>query len=133
MLEFNEEHKIVDLSTVKERIDKVKRIGKFTLCGIALSSMLLLSGCNNNFSKNSNGINCTAVTRDDVDVIVIDLTSHNQLNGNAYERDTDGNYIVIDDNLVICYYGDDCYEKAIEKVNDLVGEDGKVIYYVMLN
>ena len=45
MLEFNEQHKSADLSTIKHKLDRAKQIGKVMICGIMISSTLLLSGC----------------------------------------------------------------------------------------
>lgn len=46
MLEFNEQHKYADLSSVKPKLDRAKHIGKVAILGIMISSTLLLSGCN---------------------------------------------------------------------------------------
>jgi len=47
MLEFNQEHKVADLSAIKLKTEKARKTGKVIICGIALSSVLLLSGCGN--------------------------------------------------------------------------------------
>lgn len=47
MLNFNKEHSVADLSSIKPKMNKAKNTGKTLLAGIALSSMLLLSGCGN--------------------------------------------------------------------------------------
>lgn len=47
MINFNKEHAVVDMTSVKEKMEKVKNIGKASLAGVAVSSMLLLSGCGN--------------------------------------------------------------------------------------
>lgn len=42
MLEFNQEHKVADLSAIKSKIEKARKTGKVLMCGIALSSVLLV-------------------------------------------------------------------------------------------
>ncbi len=45
MLKFNQEH--VGLIQVKSKISKAKNAGKVMLAGVAVSSVILLSGCGN--------------------------------------------------------------------------------------
>ncbi len=47
MLEFNHDHIGVDLSQIESKMSKAKKAGKVVLAGIAISSVLLLSGCGN--------------------------------------------------------------------------------------
>ena len=53
MLEFNENHKKVDLSHVDTNSGRYKRSGKVILVGILLSTVILFSGCSNKVNKTS--------------------------------------------------------------------------------
>ena len=52
MLEFNQEHRVADLSEIKQKTEKAKNAGKVIMCGTVISAALILSGCNPDAIKN---------------------------------------------------------------------------------
>jgi len=83
MLEFNQEHKVADLSAIKLKTEKARKTGKVIICGIALSSVLLLSGCgNSNVVANEQPsieqpvITSSAIIMENGNAMVVDLQSY---------------------------------------------------------
>ncbi len=147
MLEFNQEHKVADLSSIKSKTEKVKYAGKVMLSGITISAILLLSGCsasNTNTDGKSNEVEQTiptsAIIMEDGNAMIVDLC--------AYEKYTEsrgggapatlaedklwtlytstGDIIIVDYNSVKIIMGEDSHEKAETIAESLISENGKI-------
>lgn len=140
MLEFNQEHKGVDLSTIKEKTKKSKKTGKIILCGILISSVLLLSGCGSETKKQQADIpsNITAIIMENGNALLIDLKSYDDktLTVNGAKQDKawclhtiDGDTILIDFNSAKFVEGENSHEKAEFIAQSLIDENGKITCY----
>lgn len=90
MLEFNQEHKVADLSAIKSKTDKSKKTGKVMLGGIMLSAVLLLSGCGNEVTSTNQQtdvvqpiISSTAIIMENGNAMIVDLESYDKCISNG--------------------------------------------------
>ena len=134
MLEFNEKHKIADISSVKKRTSL--NTGKAIVCGILISSMILFSGCgasevNAEYNPDVEG---TIILLNDNSAVVMDYVDQNYGKNSArastYEAVDGTKYRVATENSVLCT-GENHHEKAEEMARSLVGPDGNVTCYGM--
>ena len=152
MLEFNQEHKAADLSTIKSKTEKVKSAGKVMLCGITLSAVLLLSGCSNsntntNTDVQSNVVEPTitssAIIMENGNAIIIDLESYKKWtdDGGSEYWDTIGNdrtwvlYTTSGDKMLVDFdsvkfiEGENSHEKAETIAQSLLSENVQITCY----
>lgn len=145
MLEFNQEHKLIDLSTIKEKTNRSKNAGKVTLCGILVSSVLLLSGCSHthaNASKNKD-ISSTAIIMENGNAIIVDLQSYEKyvkdigsIKYDEYAMDknfvlytSSGDKLIVDFASVKIIEGENSHEKAEFIAESLINENGQITDY----
>lgn len=76
MLEFNENHKKVDLSHVNTNSGRYKRSGKVMLAGILLSTVILFSGCSNKVDKTSSSDLNRAMISIGNEYVVVDVNEY---------------------------------------------------------
>ena len=142
MLEFNQDHKSADLSTIKHKIEKAKKTGKVMLCGITLSAVLLLSGCskfnaNNNIDKNIHSNTSSAIIMENGNAMIIDLQSYDLLSSTGIGSadriwllyTISGDKIVVDFESVKFIEGEDSHEKAETIALSLISENGQITCY----
>lgn len=147
MLEFNQEHKVADLSEIKPRIEKAKNIGKVMICGVAISAVLLFSGCGphvtNQQTTEQQNSQITAVVFESGNAMIVDLQSYEkgvaELKGVSHEDvaadqtwrlyTSDGYELVSDVNSVKILEGIDSREKAEAMAESFIGENGKITYF----
>ena len=150
MLEFNQEHKVADLSAIKSKTEKVKSVGKVMLCGITLSAVLLLSGCassKTNTDVQSNVVEPTitssAIIMENGNAMIVDLQSyqryteeHGSIQYDKYAEDrtwilytSTGDKILVDFDSVKIIKGEDSHEKAETIAQSLISENGQITCY----
>ena len=146
MLEFNSEHKAVDISTIKSKTEKAKKIGKVMLCGVTLSAVLLLSGCktlNTNAEQITPQTQSTAIIMENGNALITDLQSYvkytKDLGSSHYQvyasdktwvlYTTTGDKLLVDYDSVKIIEGEDSHEKAETIAQALIGENGQVTCY----
>lgn len=147
MLEFNQDHKGADLSTIESKIKKAKFAGKVLFCGVMISSVLLFKGCDNKAvsdKQNTNEINMsTAIIMENGNALVVDLKSYqkyseymgsNSLSTTASDQawvlhTISGDRIVVDINSVKFVEGENTHEKASMIAKSLISEDGSITFY----
>ena len=125
MLEFNQDHKKADLSSVKSKLEKAKIAGTVMLGGIFIAGCIMFGNYigNQAFPNNENGdvpVNYSAVVEKDDQAMVVDLNYYTQrLNGNPFVKSDqytlvtpDGDRIVTQKDAVVIFDGDDAHEKA---------------------
>lgn len=132
MLEFNDKHKIADISSVKKRTSL--NTGKALVCGILISSMILFSGCgasevNEEYNPEVEG---TVILLNDDSAVVMDYVEQyygkTSARENKFEAVDGTKYSVATENSMICT-GENHHEKAEEMARSLVGPDGSVTCY----
>lgn len=151
MLEFNQEHKIADLSEIKSKTEKARKTGKVMLCGILLSAVLLLSGCGNEVTNTNQQTDVvqpttssTAIIMENGNAMIVDLESYDKyistMDG-AYTYATlaqdrtwilytsNGDKLLVDFDSVKFIEGEDSHEKAETIAQALIGENGQVTCY----
>lgn len=145
MLEFDQSHKVVNTSSIKNKVDKAKRMGKVKVAGILLASVLLLSGCasireikaNKEFKKvSSENQTQTAFFIDGNNATIMDVVS-----ADDYKRYTDsfdrritiktkdGDRYLVDSDSVQFVIGENSHEMAKILATNLLGEDAFVVDY----
>lgn len=150
MLEFNNEHKMADLSAIKLKTEKARKNGKVMLCGIMLSAVILLSGCKNEIANTNEQIDIvqktissTAIIMENGNAVIIDLKSYDK-----YTRDmgTSGYDTIANDRIWVLYTstgdkllvdfdsvkfidGENSHEKAEIIAQSLISENGQVTCY----
>lgn len=150
MLEFNQDHKVADLSAIKTKTKNAKKTGKVMLSGILLSAVLLLSGCGNERTNTNQQPNIvqpttssTAIIMENGNAMVVDLQSYdkyaNTKNSNSidnYVQDriwvlytTTGDKLLVDFDSVKFIEGEDSHEKAETIAQALINENGQVTCY----
>lgn len=152
MLEFNQEHKVADLSAIKSKNEKAKNVGKVMLCGIALSAVLLLSGCDNSNTNTNNDvqsnvvdpvITSSAIIMENGNAMIVDLQSYKKYindmgsgQGDCIANDrtwvlytTTGDKILVDFDSVKFIEGEDSHEKAETIAQSLISENGQITCY----
>jgi len=150
MLEFNQEHKVADLSAIKLKTEKARKTGKVIICGIALSSVLLLSGCgNSNVVANEQPsieqpvITSSAIIMENGNAMVVDLQSYKKYTvdqgssrWSSYEEDrtwvlytSTGDKLVVDYDSVKFIDGENSHEKAETIAQALISESGQITCY----
>ena len=137
MLEFNKEHKAADLSAIKSKTERIKNVGKVMLCGIALSSVLLLSGCNHPETQkevvdNSTPV-ATAIIITNDNALLIDLSTYDSDysygQSVADVSDMDGDRLLLGHDYTIIVTGKNSHQKAEEMAESLIGDKGEIICY----
>lgn len=130
MIEFNNNHKMADLSIVEIKKEKMKKIGKNLMCGTMISSMLLFSGCD---LKDSNVPTATAIIITNDDALIMDLSDYDNDysygQNVAYIKNMNGDKLRIGHENIIILDGEDSHQKAKEMAEFLIGETGEVICY----
>ena len=151
MLEFNHEHKAADLSAIREKTEKSKMTGKVILCGIMLSSVLLLSGCGCNCEQNENETtnvvepitSSTAIIMEHGNAMIVDLQSYEKyieyegsVHYSAHAEDktwvlhtSTGDRLLVDYDSVEFIEGEDSHEKAEIIAQALIAENGRITCY----
>ena len=146
MLEFNNEHKTVDISSIKSTINRAKNAGKVILCGIAISSMLLFSGCGNSVDKEQQPIiTSTAIIMENGNAMIVELQSYRKTPDGSTVTDQgllsltrlalttiDGDIIVVDSDVnrsLKIIEGENSREKAEMMAQNLLGENGQFFFY----
>lgn len=148
MLEFNQEHKAADLSAIKLKTNKVKNAGKVRICGIALSAVLLLSGCTKSATNNEQSIvnepsiTSTAIIMENGNAMIVDITDVRSLKVLSEDRkmfdNSERTYVLITasgDEIVVDYEslklikGEDSHEKAETIAQSLISENGHITCY----
>lgn len=135
MVEFNNSHKMADLSIIETRKEKIKKYGKSLMCGTMISSMLLFSGCNVKDSnvKDSDLPIATAIIITNNNALIMDLSDYdnNYSNGQsiAYIKNMNGDKLRIGHEDIIILDGEGSHQKAEEMAEFLIGETGEVICY----
>ena len=153
MLEFNEEHMMADLSTIKSKTEKAKKAGKVMLSGIALSAVLLLSGCgfttstpNPTFTPTNNAepiTSASAIIMENGNAMIVDLKSYKKrsedlgygtADGMTNDRiwvlyTTTGDKMLVDFDSVKFIEGEDSHKKAETIAQSLISETGQVTCY----
>lgn len=150
MLEFNQDHKVADLSAIKTKTKNAKKTGKVMLSGILLSAVLLLSGCGNeltNTNQQSNIVqpttSSTAIIMESGNAMIVDLQSYdkyastkNSIGADTYVQDriwvlytTTGDKLLVDFDSVKFIEGEDSHEKAEIIAQALINENGQVTCY----
>lgn len=150
MLEFNQEHKVADLSAIKSKTEKARKTGKVMLCGIMLSAVLLLSGCGNEVTNTNQQIDVvqpitpsTAIIMENENALIVDLQSYDKyirdMGANHYSTyvedrtwilyTSNGDKLLVDFDSVKFIEGEDSHEKAETIAQALIGENGQVTCY----
>lgn len=150
MLEFNQEHKVADLSAIKSKTEKAKKTGKVMLCGIMLSAVLLLSGCGNEVTSTNQQTDVvqpitssTAIIMENGNAMIVDLQSYDKytrdmgaINYSTYAEDrtwilytSTGDKLLVDFDSVKFIEGEDSHEKAETIAQALISENGQVTCY----
>ncbi len=152
MLEFNKEHKVADLSAIKSKTEKVKSAGKVVLCGITISAVLLLSGCDDSYTKNDfkrestvveSNITSSAIIMENGNALIVDLESYKKWSkdGGANYWDTitndriwvlyttSGDKLFVDFDSVKFIEGENSHEKAETIAESLISENGHITCY----
>ena len=137
MLEFNQEHKVADLSTIKSKTERIKNVGKVMICGIALSSVLLLSGCNSSETQKEVVDNLTPVataiiiTNDNALLVDVSFYDRSYSYGQSVAdvRDMDGDRLLLGHDYTIIVAGENSHEKAEAIAHGLISENGHITYY----
>lgn len=136
MLEFNEQHKSADLTTIKSKLDRAKQIGKVMICGIMISSTLLLSGCGitNATEMTKPEITQTAIVMENGNALIIDIQKldYGAHGTTAYwcelTTNTGEKLIMSVDNVEIIK-DENSREIAEKMAESLISENGKITYY----
>ena len=150
MLEFNQEHKVADLSAIKSKTEKAKKTGKVMLCGIMLSAVLLLSGCGNEVTNTNQQTDVvqpitssTAIIMENGNAMIVDLQSYDKYTRDmgathysTYAEDrtwilytSTGDKLLVDFDSVKFIEGEDSHEKAETIAQALISENGQVTCY----
>ena len=134
MLEFNEQHKSADLSAIKPKLERAKKIGKTTLCGILVASMLLFSGCGMKKPNESIGQTeqVTAIVFHDENAIIMDLDKYCYYGTTAQNillYTTTGEMHIVSVENAHVIEGENSKEIAEVMARKLVGENGTLSYY----
>ena len=150
MLEFNQEHKVADLSAIKSKTEKARKTGKVMLCGIMLSAVLLLSGCGNEVTNTNQQTDVvqpitssTAIIMENGNAMIVDLQSYDKYIGDmgasrhsTYAEDrtwilytSTGDKLLVDYDSVKFIEGEDSHEKAETIAQALISENGQVTCY----
>ena len=134
MLEFNQNHKVADTSSIRHKL--VKSGGKVLLCGILISSILLLSGCGAKKEEPTNGNLtpvATAIIMTNDNALLMDLSwydkDYSYGQSVAQVEDMDGDKLLLGHEYAIIVVGENSHEKAEQMAETLVGEKGEVICY----
>jgi len=136
MLEFNEQHKSADLSTIKPKLDRAKQIGKVAICGIMISATLLLSGCG---KINQQSVEITkpektetAIVMENGNALIIDVDYYTIDSGGApriYLITTSGEKLLVDMENVHIIEDENSREIAEKYAESLIAGNGKITYY----
>lgn len=158
MLEFNQDHKVADLSTIKSKTEQARKLGKVMLCGSMLSAVLLLSGCGNqettDMVQNETNTNqqtdalqpitsSTAIIMENGNAMIVDLQSYvkytNDRGSSSYSTFAEdrtwvlytstGDKLLVDFDSVKFIEGEDSHEKAETIAQALISESGQVTCY----
>lgn len=150
MLEFNQEHKVVDLSEIKSKTEKSRKTGKVMLCGIMISAVLLLSGCKNEEANTNQQINIvqpntssTAIIMENGNALIVDLQSYDKyirdMGAGKYDTyavdrtwilyTSTGDKLLVDFDSVKFVDGEDSHKKAETIAQALISENGEVTCY----
>lgn len=152
MLEFNQEHMGADLSLISEKLEKVKKVGKVTLCGISLSATLLLSGCSHSTTNTETNPNTqtetvqstttsSAIIMENGNALIVDVseaiplkywentTTYNFAERNYVLKTVSGDEIVVDYESLKLVTGENAHEKAETIAQNLISENGHVTCY----
>lgn len=134
MLEFNQNHKVADTSSIRHKL--VKTGGKVLLCGILISSILLLSGCSAKKEEPTNDSLtpvATAIIMTNDNALLMDLSwydkDYSYGQSVAQVKDMDGDKLLLGHEDAIIVVGENSHEKAELMAETLVGEKGEVICY----
>ena len=132
MLEFNKDHMAADLSAIKPKTKKLKNIGRVVICGIALSSVLVLGGCTYKKSVDNSPV-ATAIVFQNDNAMLMDLSKY--YGESPYGRpvadvyDMDGDRLLLGLDHTIIVTGENSHQKAEKTAENLVGGNGKITYY----
>lgn len=149
MLEFDQGHKVADLSAIKFKTEKTKKIGKVRLCGIMLSGVLLLSGCGRNVTNinqqtdvTQQNTSSTAIIMENGNAMIVDViqiysfrtysVDHLKFNDSkiSYVLTTvSGDELIVDYNNFKLISGEDSHEKAETIAQALISENGEITCY----
>lgn len=152
MIEFNDKHVAADISGIKPKIEKIKNLGKVFICGVLISSALLLSGCDQIdvayeeklLKKEEIKVDTsTAIIFENGNALVVDVSSFKKLVShesgliNDFDPDdriwiiiaTSGQKIIVNQSNIQIINGINSHEVAVAVANSLVAPTGKVTCY----
>lgn len=154
MLEFNQEHVGADLSQIKSKTSKAKNAGKVMLAGAVLSSVILLSGCDNSNAVTNEQpsieqpvITSSAIIMENGNAMIVDVTEVRSFRvySSAYSPEEGGKFedsertyalrAVSGDELIVNYdsfklvSGENSHEKAETIAQSLISENGQITCY----
>ena len=152
MLEFNQEHKVADLTAIKSKTEKARKSGKVMLAGVLLSAVLLLSGCTSQVTNTNQQENIvqpvtssTAIIMENGNALIVDLqscekyieklekrapTSTTISNDPIWVLHTfSGDELLVGFNSVKFVEGENSHEKAETIAQALIGENGEITCY----
>lgn len=153
MLEFNSEHKIADLSSIKSKISKAENFGKVIVAGVAISSVMLLSGCVNSHTVTNEPNNepniedpfktSSAIIMENGNAMIVDVTEVKSFAADSdvravgyYETDrtyllttVSGDEILVDSGSFKLISGEDSHQKAETIAQSLISENGQITCY----
>lgn len=134
MLEFNLEHKVADMSMIKAKTEKVRKTGKVVLCGVMLSAVLLLSGCDKGTYTAYHSQQATAIIMENGNAMIVDLSSYCKYYYGGDERTfvletTSGDTLLVDTYCVKFVEGYGSHEKAETIAQALISENGQITCY----
>ena len=125
MIDFNQYNMFEE---IRNKTKKIQSYGKVAACGLALTTSLLLGGCESNDTQEEN-FNYTAVIITNEDALIMDFKSFRYTDGYIRITNMDGDVIILSYENTIIIYGDNTHEKAVNMAEKLVGDNGKVVYY----
>lgn len=149
MLNFDSNHRLADMSEIKSKIEKVRKIGKVMIGGIVLSAVLL-SGCGteditiNEQTEVTQPITpSTAIVMENGNAMIVDLQSYDKytrdmgsVHYSTFAEDriwvlytSNGDRMLMDYDSVKFIDGENSHEKAEIIAQALVGPNGQVTCY----
>jgi len=134
MLEFNQNHKVIDSSAIKSKTEKARKTGKVMVYGILLSGVLLLSGCRKN-KEEQPIITSTAIIMENGNAMIVDLQSYEHSSVDYRDEKmwflytSTGDRLLVDFTSVQFIDGENSHEKAETIAQALIGENGQLTCY----
>jgi len=140
MLDFNEKHKVADLSAIKHKFIKT---GKVIVSGILISSVMMLSGCGlttrypEQIEQTDKNVIATAVIINDKQAVIADLIDFDKDYSYGQEiakiQTTNGDVMIVGNENIYIVTGENTHESAEKLAASLTGLDGEVVCYNQTN